>query len=336
MTEKTHQATPKKIDRARQDGDVARSAQFTGALVLLMMLAALWLGLTRVTRHFVQLIKQAIVYSAQNIQPLDALQNAVQSTVVVMLPMLSIIFVAAILLTYLQVGPLFTIKPVMPQLDRLNMGKGFERLFNKQQGILFVQNGLKLGAMFALSYALILGVLPTILRLPMSTMQQGMMHLEQIILASLGVLIGVLVLFGVLDFLWQRHTHGQKLMMTTHERKQEYRQNEGDPDYKNARLARHIDFELPPALKSLTQADVVIVHPTYIAVAICFWSTDAQAPIVLHKGRGVMAQKIKDLATIHQIPIIKDAAMARGLIDIEHIPDVYLASLQRLEMILAS
>ena len=228
-------------------------------------------------------------------------------------PILVVILLVSLAVNYLQVGVLFTIKPLTPKFTNLNPITGFQKLFSRRSAVEFVKSLLKLLIIGWCGYAGVKSALPDLV--PTMDMQ-GAESLKFVGLLTLKVLDWILlalVALALLDFFYQKWEYEDSLKMTKQEIRDEYKQTEGDPMIK-ARI-RQIQREMARRrmFEAIPRADVVITNPTHVAVALEY-KEGMQAPVVLAKGERVVAERIRDMAAKYGIPIVQNPPLARALL----------------------
>ena len=227
-------------------------------------------------------------------------------------PVLAVAFVAAGFFTYVQIGALFTIKPLIPDMKRLNAAQNLKNLVGKDKLVELVKNLAKLGIMTCVGYAMISDQIEAVIMTPRGRLAHGTAILADAALRLGAAMIGALVVFGLADLLWQRHRHAKKLRMSKDEVKREYKQSEGDPQLKGKRRQLHQQLINDPGTRKVPDADAVVVNPTHVAVALRYRKEQMRAPKILAAGKGEVARQIKWLARRHQIPIVRNVPLARG------------------------
>ena len=328
MSEKTEDATPKKLRKARQDGDVPKSAEFTGAAVTLISFACiLILGPWMSQRLLGVLLKAIQLASSKHLQIQHVESFTLESLntfLITVLPLLGVAFAAAAFFSYLQVGALFTLKPLMPDAKKLNPAQGAKNLVNKDKLVQLVKNLLKISCMSAIAYAVLKDELPSLITLSRTDLLTGIqIFLQSAVKLSYTCLLAMLM-FGIADLLWQRYQHAQKLKMSKDEVQREYKESEGDPMIKGQRKQLHQELINEPAMAKVSQADAVVVNPTHIAVAIRYREDEMHAPTIIASGKGEVALKIRKLARRHNVPIVKNIPLARAMVELninEEIPE---------------
>lgn len=328
--EKTEEATPKRKRQAREDGDVARSAEFTGVAVMLASFGALVASSSMIVERLMVLMRQSIRLATRpQIGPEligRYLLGALGELALALAPVLAVAFVAAGFFTYVQIGALFTIKPLIPDMKRLNAAQNLKNLVGKDKLVELVKNLAKLGIMTCVGYAMISDQIEAVIMTPRGRLAHGTAILADAALRLGAAMIGALVVFGLADLLWQRHRHAKKLRMSKDEVKREYKQSEGDPQLKGKRRQLHQQLINDPGTRKVPDADAVVVNPTHVAVALRYRKEQMRAPKILAAGKGEVARQIKWLARRHQIPIVRNVPLARGLVEVgadEEIPEEF-------------
>ena len=313
---KTEQATPKRRQEARERGQIARSMELNSAIILLTAL----ITFRFVGPYLLNSIGKLFVYSYENMSASFGMDNVYTYTIFYMMeifkmvaPILMVMLVVGLIVNYMQVGVLFTLQPLTPKLSKINPIAGFQRLFSRRSLIEFVKSILKLTLIGWLGYEGVKAALPQLI--PTMDMQgaEAVKFVGELTLKILDRIIIALGIIAALDYLYQRWEHGESLKMSKQEIKDEFRQAEGDPMIK-ARI-RQIQREMARRrmFESIPRASVVITNPTHVAVALEY-KEGMQSPTVLAKGERVIAEKIKEVARKHNIPIVENPPLARALL----------------------
>lgn len=331
MSEKTEEATPKKKRQAREKGQVAKSAEATGVAVMLSAIAVLVVMGLLIVERLATFCLQAIELATR--PELDSsaagpfLFEALMALGLMIGPLLAITFVIAGFITYIQIGPLFTLKPVIPDANKLNPTEGLKNLFKPSKLVDLAKNILKLSVMGALGYVILRQIMPPMALTPQASLLDATAALSAGALRLSLYLVGGLVAFGVFDYFWQLHQHNKNLRMAKHEVTQEHKENQGDPMLKGKREQFHRELmQGGGGIKNVKDADAVIVNPTHIAVAIRYRSDEMHAPTIISCGKGITAQKIKQMARRYDIPIVHNIELARALVEVgleQEIPEEF-------------
>jgi flagellar biosynthetic protein FlhB len=318
LGERTEQPTARKRQQARDRGQVAKS-QDVGSVAILfastVLLAALGAGLVASMTDIMRrgLESGTTLDSLSLDSMLLALRHLAAEMGIILVPFMVIIFLVAAVAQFVQVGPLWTTKPLEPKLDRLSPIAGFKRVFGKR-GLVRTGTGiLKLVVVLTVATLVIFLRLPTLAALPELTMAGALLVVMQLSFELALILIALLLVIAVIDLLFQRWQQTQDLKMTKQEVKDERKSMEGDPQVKGQRMRMYQEMLKQQVNTSVPQADVVITNPTHFSVAIRYDQATMAAPIVVAKGVDELAMRIRHIATIHKVPLVARPPLARAL-----------------------
>ncbi len=338
--EKTEQPTSKKLSDARKEGQVAKSREIANCLGLLAFFLILKVLLGYIGNSFLAIfpeiynkIPEAVTMYQGNVNEYDFIQvikYAVIRLLSIVGPILAIGFIVAFLSDFFQVKWQITSKPLMPKLSKLNPISGFKKIISVNSLIELLKSILKIGLVVIVVYNYIKDKADYILFLYDMPLLQAL-HLVGDIVIDLGIRISVVyVVVAAADFIYQKVKFKKDMMMTKQEIKDEYKQQEGDPQVKGKIRAKMREVSQRRMMQALPQADVVITNPTHYAVAIKYDPEQYDAPIVLAKGEDYLAQKIKEVAREHNVEIVENKPLARMLyanVDVGQLvpPELYQA-----------
>jgi flagellar biosynthetic protein FlhB len=228
-------------------------------------------------------------------------------------PIMLGLLILALSANLLQVGFLFTTEPLTPTLNKLNPLNGFSRIFSTRTLVQLAMNCLKLALICFVAYSAVRDRWSAIfLALETSGGEQAIL-LSQIVYAVGLRLALVLLVLAVLDYGYQRIRHEKDLRMTKEEVKEEMRRMEGDPILKQRRRRMQFAAAMQRIRKNVPTADVVVTNPTELAVAIKYDQESMRAPTVVAKGANYLAQKIREIAIQHGVPIVEKKPLAQAL-----------------------
>jgi len=313
---KTEQATPKRKQEARERGQIARSVELNSAIILLTALVTI----RYVGPYLLNSMGKLTVFTYENLSASFGMDNVYSYTIFYMMeifkmvaPILMVMLVVGLIVNYMQVGVLFTMQPLTPKLSKINPIAGFQRLFSRRSLIEFVKSMFKLTVIAWLGYEGVKAALPQLVKEMDMQGAEAIKFVGGLTLNVLTHIIIALLVIAALDFLYQRWEHSESLKMSKQEVKDEFRQAEGDPMIK-ARI-RQIQREMARRrmFESIPKATVVITNPTHVAVALEY-KDGMQSPVVLAKGERVIAEKIKEVARKHNVPIVENPPLARTLL----------------------
>lgn len=318
MSEKTEKATPYKLQKAKEQGQVSKSVELNTSiflLVLLLVSMALWpsflMELKALTKHLLYL-NTRIPFSVDSMGQLQ--QFVLSRLTYLWIPLALAGILTIILSTIAQTGFVWSGKPLALDFKRLDISKGFKRLFSTKSLFEAGKNSLKLSLVFLLFGLSLQHELPTILSF-MTTDPANFPSLIMSLLSRLLLqLLSLLFALAMIDKLYTRWKFAKDNRMSKQELKDEYRQREGDPKIK-AKI-KQLQQQLRQKTASLEQvktADVIITNPTHLAIALKYDRGLMPAPKVVCKAQGEMVKEVKRLAARHNIPLIENKVFARAL-----------------------
>lgn len=331
--EKTEEPTSKKIEDARAEGNVAKSQDIVGVLVLFVAILGLLMMFNFITDR---ILKLSQYYFSLIGQPLtrelmfDMAWITFREFLIMALPISIVVAVAGIAGTVAQIGFNFTTKPLMPNFSKIDPIKGFGNLFTLQKGLESIKITLKsltaLGVGF-LFFWYYIQELPTVALFTLQD-QMGWLRDKAIVLAA--VMLIIITVYAMIDLLLTRKQYFDKLKMSKQEIKDEMKNMEGDPHIKAKIRQIQMQAARKRMMASVPTADVVITNPTHYAVAIMYDETKHNAPVVVAKGVDNIAIQIKKIARENGVHIVQNPPLARSLykeVEIDRaIPDMMFAA----------
>lgn len=332
--EKTHDPTPHRREEARKKGQVATSQDLGSATLLIAGVLILMLTGRHVVRTLGGMIQRQVGGPAWLTIDHGFLLRHWHATLgqlaQIVLPILGLLFAAAVLVNLAQVGFLFAPERVAPDWTRIDPLKGLQRIFSLT-GLMRLGFGLFKVLVIAVVAALAIqanwhALLAVSAREPAVI---GWFLIQMLLWTSLKIGIALLIL-ALLDYAYQRWKYEQDLRMTHQEIREELKTFQGDPQILARRRAVQRQLALGRLSDAVPKADVVITNPTELAIAIQYDPQEMAAPIVVAKGAGVIAQRIRQLALEQDIPIVEKKPLARALykeVEVNHpIPDKMYAA----------
>lgn len=321
--EKTEQPTPKKLREARKKGQVAKSQDLTQAFLFVTASLVLAIGGNAYVSELRALMTglfqpRLLTGTLTNDELMRTTGFAWSRALILSAPLLGALLVTAILINFLQVKSLFSIEVIKPKLDKLNPVKGFQNLFLKSRTYLeLLKTLIKFTITFAVTYYALRHSLRDIL-LSVRGDLFGDARLAGKLMLGLLFKAGVIfIVLGVADYMLQKRMHMKTLKMSKYEVQKEYKEDEGDPHIKHMRKQLHEQMLSGNIAAKVPKASAVIVNPTHLAVAIEYDESTMNAPVVAAKGQRLLAQRIRELASKHHVPIIRDVPLAHRLYKVE-------------------
>lgn len=316
---KTEQPTPKKLSKARDEGQVAKSQEVTTAISLLAMFFSLRLFGGWIYAGVVGLITYDFGLIPYSHSAMDALLSSgylawlFQQVVLIVAPLMAVSFVVALVSNLVQVGWNPTAKPMMPKLSKFNPISGFKRIFSMQSIVNLAKSLAKFAVVGTIVFTMMrnrMWAIPAMLDMDMMTSVGFVANM----IIDIGLAVGALfILIAILDYAYTKYSHIKKLRMTKQEVKDEYKQMEGDPLVKNKIRQKMREVSMRRMMQNVPEADVVITNPTHYAVALRYDNSVDKAPVLMAKGVDFAAKRIKDKAKEHDIPIVENPALARAI-----------------------
>ncbi|MDX1964593.1 MAG: flagellar biosynthesis protein FlhB [Pirellulales bacterium] len=332
--EKSQDPTPHRREQAREEGQVVHSQDLAAAVLLLIALVVLLNLGSWIVQFFLGLGEEHWGGSAWIALDPDTFVNhwwqVLAGLARALVPLLGILFLAGILVHLFQVGILFLPDKLLPDFSRINPLEGFGRLFSWQSVVTVALGLFKIGVVGTVAYVTFRSQETAMLNLAGRDIPEIALFLVETVLWTCIKVTAALVILAMLDYFYQYWRHEQNLKMSPDEIREEMKNQQGDPQTIARR--RQIQRQLAASrLKSaVPKADVVITNPTELAIAIQYDATTMHAPIVVAKGAGVVAQRIRKLALEHGIPVIEKKPLAQALfkeVDLNHpIPDKMYAA----------
>ncbi len=332
--EKTEEPTPKKKQEAREEGQVASSKELNTAFTLLFSFVVLYFWMAHIIKEIIRFMTKVLV---QYFDMQLSIYNFHTLLIEVMLFILKLIFpimlvvtFVGVFITYLQIGPLFSTKVLKPKFSKLNPIQGFKQLFSKRSLVELVKSLLKITIVGSIAYLTIKESSNKFVLL-MTSGIKNTLNLIGVTSYSLAMKISaVFIVLGIADLFYQKWEHKENLKMTKHEVKEERKHSEGSPEVKSQRKKKKQEMAMSRMMQEIPDASVVVTNPTHIAVAIKFDMDGMEVPIVVAKGQGEVAQRIKEIAREHEVEIVEEKPLARALYKLVDIggeipPDLYQA-----------
>lgn len=315
--DRTEKATPKRREQARKKGQVARSLELNGAVVLLTGISVLLLSSGYMARHLGEnasyLFSQSHVLRTDTVYGLQAvLAGNLNLLLKVMAPLVVALLLAGLLVSVLQVGIHASAEALAFKLDKLNPVNGFKRFFSKRTFFDLVKHLVKISLIAWLAATTLRGRINDLLEAPVLSLP-GIVDLSRSSFAVLMFKLLVLMfLLALIDWAFQKWQYEENLKMTKTEVKQEFKDLEGDPQIRARVRAIQLETARKRMLADLPSADVVITNPDHLAIALRYDRHEA-APKVVAKGRDHLAEKIKQIARRARVPVIENKPLARTL-----------------------
>ncbi len=324
-TEKQHDATQHRRDEAREQGEIARSQDLASAVVLVVALGLLysaWPSFTDFLGGFstTQLGGDAWLDADREIL-VTRMRGLLLELLKVVGPLFGLVVLAAVGANLMQFGILFLPDKLVPDLQRLDVIAAAMRIFSMQNLVKLGFGMLKIVLVVSVAYYELEGKYEEVLALSALSLPQTAFYVVDILFWTTFKIAAALLLLALLDFGFQWWRHEQDLKMSTQELRDEMKNTQGDPQVIARRKQVQRQLVQNRMKSTVPKADVVVTNPTELAVALQYDPATQAAPIVLAKGAGVLAQRIRQLALENGIPIIEKKPLAQALyknVEINH------------------
>ncbi|MCX8163879.1 MAG: flagellar biosynthesis protein FlhB [Aquificaceae bacterium] len=309
---RTEKATPYRRKKLREEGNVAKSPELASSItVFLSSLVLFFVG----GYLFYEVVKFLwFVANNPSITPYLALGYVSESFPRLILPLFLTAILTVVLSHVGQFGFIFTLKPLQFKWDRLNPFEGIKRIFSLTTAFELTKNLLKVSLFMVVSYFLIKGDIEYLLKAPSEDTTSFVIFLLKLVFKVVLVLSLFAIFIALFDYGYKRWDYERRIRMSKEEVKEEYKQHEGNPQIKGAIKRRMRQLARGRMMQEVPKASVVITNPTHIAIALRYDPEEGdKAPKVLAKGKGLIAEKIVQIANENNVPIIRKEELARAM-----------------------
>ena len=319
--EKTEQATPKKLDDARKEGQVAKSKEIGNAVTLFALFISLKVFAGSVGIKFIETftyvynqIPEYIIQREGDVSSHDfhiLFTSILIRVIQITLPFFALAVVLLFIVEVAQVGWKPTAKTLQPKASKFNPINGFKRMFSKDKLVELVKSIIKIVLITYIAYGTMKDQFNVLFRLYDLAIISAIQTIGDVVI-GMGLRISFFYLvLGLIDFGYQKWKFSQDMMMTKQEVKDEMKDSEGDPQIKGQQKRRMQEASRRRMMQQVPQADVVITNPTHFAVALKYDPETFDAPYLVAKGEDFLAARIKDKARENGIEIVENKPLAR-------------------------
>lgn len=314
---KTEEPTPRRLEKAREDGQVARSTELTSSTIILVGVLFAMQRAPETVRGLRNTMTEALshitISDLTPSQAIDTMRSNTSALLEAAGPLVVAVAMAALVATVSQVGFGFYPKKIAPSLEKLDPLKGLQRIFSRKGVAELIKSIAKIALASWVAWEVIdaaSGSLPTlVLQAPREILGYAGAELSGMVL-WVGGSLGIIAVF---DYLWQRREQHQELKMTKEEVKDETKQSEGDPKIRGRFRKAQQELSKNRMISEVKTADVVVTNPIHFAVALRYAPDQMGAPTVVAKGAGDLAARIKQAARKAGVPILERRSLARSL-----------------------
>jgi flagellar biosynthetic protein FlhB len=315
--EKTESPSQRRLDQAREEGQVARSRELSTFTVLMAGGAGIWLMGSVLAHQLISLIREGLTLDTglafHTDQLLPRLHELSEATLFAFLPLLGLLLAVALFSPLLLNGWLFSFKPLQPNFDKLNPLNGIGRMFSINSLMELVKAIAKSVVVGGVGAWVIWHNKSAVLMLVSEPLAIAIPHLASLVWGSFAAIMGGMLLIVAVDVPFQLWEHNKKLKMTKEEVRQEAKETEGDPQVKARVRSMQREMARRRMMAEIPKADVVVTNPTHYSVALKYSDNKMRAPVVVAKGSHLMAARIKEIANENNVPILEAPPLARAL-----------------------
>ena len=324
---RTETATPKRRNKARKDGNVPKSQELPKPVIMLFALIMLRLYLGTIRTEMENLMRwffqEGFTHELTRASLHGIFKDCLASIAVMVMPIMLVIALVAIITVRLQVGKLWAPKVFKPKFKNFNVVAGVKKVLISKQTLVRMLKSIGMAVAVAIGPYLVLKqafaeVIPLFYETPE--------HIAGYVLDAgqtmFNYALGPMLVIGIADLIYTRWDYEENLKMTKSEVKDERKQAEGDPAIKNKQKQKMMAVMMRRMMQDVPKADVVITNPTHLAIAIRYNAQEAPAPLVLAKGAGKVAERIKEIARENGIPVRENKPLARALYKVVEVGDV--------------
>ena len=315
--EKTEQPTPKKLSEARKKGQVPQSEELTSFVSIVVLTAMVFLLAPNLLNWFIFQVRQGLSCDNRIFADSKVFMNFYNSKIAdslfIVSPIFAALFAGSAIAGVVVSGLNFAPNAVEFKLDTINPVKGMKNLINAKSFVKLLLSILKLTFVSIIVWYYLQGRVEALAGLRWAWSVQILAVISKIILGLVIRVCLALLVIAAADVFYQKWKYIQDLKMTKQEVKQEQRAYEGSPEVK--RRLRQIQYEmsLKRMIQEVPKADVVLVNPTHVAVALRYNSKEMECPMVVAKGADHLAEKIREIARAYGVPIIRRPQLARTI-----------------------
>lgn len=323
---RTEDPTKKRTDKARKEGNVPKSQELPKPLLLLVAVILLRFHLPNIKDEMTRLMhwffQEGFSFNMTVGSVNELFQKCVLSLALMVLPIILLIAVVAYITIRLQVGKLWSPKVFKPKLKIFNISNGIKKLLISKDTLVRLAKSVGMAAAVAIGpYFVLKSALTEVLPLFYQSAQNIAVYILTAGQTMTFYALAPMLAIGIVDLIYTRWDYNENLKMTKSEVKDERKQAEGDPVIKQKQRGKMFEVMQRRMMQDVPRADVVITNPTHLAIAIRYNAQEAPAPIILAKGAGAVAQRIKEIARENNVPIRENKPLARALYKVVEVGD---------------
>jgi flagellar biosynthetic protein FlhB len=315
--EKSEQPTPKRLDKAREEGQTPRSRELTTTALLLGGTIALWIFGTMMIGVMVDIMTASFTLEREAIFDVTRLSifltDGMAKGVLSLLPLFGVLVAASIAGPIALGGWLLSAKAMQPKFSRMNPLEGLKRMFSLKSLMELAKALAKVLVILSVAIVLLLSFQDDLLALGNQSLRPALARSLQLSMYAAIILAAATVLIAMVDIPFQMWDHSKKLKMSRQDIKDEMKDSEGKPEVKSRIRQLQREMAQRRMMSSVPEADVVITNPTHFSVALKYDPDTMDTPVLLAKGVDLVAFKIREIAAAHNIEIMESPQLARSI-----------------------
>ncbi|RMX21979.1 flagellar biosynthesis protein FlhB [Legionella jordanis] len=315
--ERTEQPSAKRLREAKEKGQVARSKDLNATLILLFSGIGFFVFGHYLSQQLMQIMRQAFEFNSEDLRApwllLAKLFLLMQDGFWVLFPFLMLLFILTLIAPIFMGGWVFSTQALLPKFSRLSLLKGLKRMFSLKGAVEMTKAFLKFSLVAVVAVFLLKLEIPSLLKLTHFSIEVAITHGLGLVMWAFIVLSASLILIAAVDVPFQWYEQRKQLKMTKQEVKDEYKETEGKPEVKSHIRQAQQEIAKRRMMSEVPKADVVLTNPTHYAVALSYKRNSQKAPIVVAKGKDLIALQINRVAQANRVPLLEVPALTRAI-----------------------
>jgi flagellar biosynthesis protein FlhB len=315
--ERTEPASPRRLEQAREEGDVPRSRELANCTVLVAACAGFWFMGDNLIRQMDHMLASGLAFDRAQAFDFDLLASHLafnlKEMLVAFAPVALLLMIVALGSPLLIGGWLFSVKALQPNFGRMNPMSGLGNMISKRAGVELVKAIAKALLVGVIAWMVVKSQMSAMMGLGVEPVKAGSAHLGHLLLTSFIAIASGLIIIALVDVPYQMWQYADKLKMTREEVRQEAKESDGNPEIKAKIRQQQREMARRRMMAEVPKADVVVTNPTHYAVALKYAEGKMRAPTVVAKGADEVAAKIRELAAENNVPLLEAPPLARAL-----------------------
>ncbi len=312
---KTEKATPRRRQKAREEGQVPRSMDIPISATLITIFLLMFFYIPFSYNYLLEYFRYTFSDPFHKIPALNTafVYDTVKVLAILIAPVFFVLLSVGVISNVAQFGFLLTLKPLIPKLNRINVISGLGRLFSIKTAFELLRNLLKLSFATIVAYFLVKNMISQTFSMSFISLHDEIYYLFKYVMTLILAFALMSIPIAVIDYLYRRWEYEENIKMSKEEIKEERKLYEGNPQIKAAIRKKQRELAMMRMMAEVPKADVVITNPDHYAVALKYERGKMAAPKVIAKGKNLVAEKIKEIAKENNVPIVEDPPLARTL-----------------------